>query len=47
MNDPKKAIVEAKNPHDDKEYVFCRYVIRNGKRYYPKNAKFFRFPKKK
>ena len=23
--------------------VFCRYVIRNGKRIYPKHAKYFRF----
>ena len=23
--------------------VFCRYVVRNGKRIYPKNARFFHF----
>lgn len=23
--------------------VFCRYVTRNGKRIYPKNARFFHF----
>jgi hypothetical protein len=23
--------------------VFCRYITRNGKRIYPKNAKFFHF----
>jgi len=23
--------------------VFCRYIIKNGKRIYPKNAKFFHF----
>jgi len=29
--------------------VFCRYIVRNGKRIYPKNAKYFHFwvkPKK-
>ena len=29
------------------EYVFCRYVRRNGKIIYPKNKEFFRFPKPK
>jgi hypothetical protein len=23
--------------------VFCRYIVRNGKRIYPKNARFFHF----
>ena len=29
--------------------IFCRYIVKNGKRIYPKNAKFFHFfvrPKK-
>lgn len=29
------------------EYVFCRYIEKNGKRYYPKKSQFFRFPKPK
>jgi len=32
---------------DDQEYVFCRYIKKNGKIIYPKKAKFFKFPKKK
>lgn len=23
--------------------IFCRYIVKNGKRIYPKNAKFFHF----
>ena len=29
------------------EYVFCRYITKNGKRIYPKHAKFFKFLAKK
>jgi hypothetical protein len=29
------------------EYVFCRYIRKNGKIIYPKNSKFFRFPNPK
>lgn len=29
------------------EYVFCRYIVKNGKRIYPKKSQFFRFPKPK
>lgn len=29
----------------NQEYIFCRYVVRNGKKIYPKRSKFFRFPK--
>lgn len=36
-----------KNKGDDMEYIYCRFIRRNGKIIYPKNAKFFRFPKKK
>ena len=32
---------------NDDGYVYTPYVTRNGVRIYPKNAKFFRFPKKK
>ena len=32
-------------PHDDGVYklVFCKYIVKNGKRIYPKNAKCFCF----
>ena len=33
--------------NDDQEYVYCRYIKKNGKIIYPKNAKLFKFPKKK
>jgi hypothetical protein len=29
--------------HNGLVEVFCRYITRNGKRIYPKNAKFFHF----
>ncbi len=25
-------------------YVFCKYIVKNGKTIYPKNGKVFRFP---
>lgn len=25
------------------KYIYCRYIIRNGKRIYPKHARVFRF----
>ena len=31
----------------NQEYIFCRYIVRNGKRIYPKRSRFFRFPKPK
>ena len=34
------------NPECDK-HVICRYIIRNGKRVYPKKAKYFSFCTKK
>lgn len=38
MGDPKKPDEAAE------EYIFCRYIVKNGKRIYPKNAKVFRIP---
>ena len=32
-----------KNPPPGYREVFCRYITRNGKRIYPKNAKVFHF----
>ncbi len=32
-----------KNPNDNKVRVFCKYIIRNGKRIYPKNGTCFSF----
>jgi hypothetical protein len=32
---------------DGYKEVFCRYITKNGKRIYPKNAKFFHFFVKK
>lgn len=29
--------------HSGQVEVFCRYITRNGKRIYPKSAKFFHF----
>jgi hypothetical protein len=29
------------------QVVYCRYITRNGRRIYPKNARFFRFIVKK
>lgn len=37
-------------PNNDMIEVFARYITRNGKRIYPKNAKYFHFwvkPKKR
>lgn len=30
-------------PGDDRIEVFCHYIVKNGKRIYPKRAKFFHF----
>jgi len=30
------------DPPKGYKYVFCRYIVKNGKRIYPKNAKCFR-----
>jgi len=35
------------NSMDRKDFVYCAYVVRNGKKVYPRKAKVFRFPKKK
>lgn len=38
-----------KEQNDGKVEVFCRYIVKNGKKIYPKNGKFFHFfaePKK-
>lgn len=39
----------SKRPEADssEEYIFCPYITKNGKRYYPKNVKFFKFLKPK
>jgi hypothetical protein len=37
-----------KDKNDDViEYVIVRYITKNGKRIYPKNGKYFKFPKRK
>ena len=28
--------------NENNEYIFCRYITKNGKRIYPKKSKFFR-----
>lgn len=35
--------IEPKKTEDGMIEIFCRYIMRNGKRIYPKNAKFFHF----
>lgn len=30
--------------NENNGYIFCRYIKKNGKTIYPKNARFFRFP---
>jgi hypothetical protein len=30
--------------NETQEFIICRYVIRKGKKVYPKSGKFFRFP---
>lgn len=37
------SIFFAENETPGFKVVYCRYVVRNGKRVYPKNARFFRF----
>ena len=37
---------EQKSPLDY-ELVICRYIVRNGKKIYPKNKRYFRFWVKK
>ena len=32
------------NTNDDGQYIYRRYIIKNGKRIYPKNARAFRIP---
>lgn len=29
------------------EYIYCPYIIRNGKKIFPKKSKVFRFPRTK
>ncbi len=36
--------VSSKTPENG-DFVYCRYVHRNGKIIYPKHAKFFKFPR--
>lgn len=31
----------------ESDYVFVKYITKNGRRVYPKRAKAFRFPRKK
>lgn len=38
---PMKSLEEGRDR--DGEWVYCPYVVRNGKRIYPRNARFFRF----
>ncbi|MGA9363779.1 MAG: hypothetical protein WBW16_05355 [Bacteroidota bacterium] len=35
---------DAKPANNGEQYIFCAYVVRNGKVIYPKNAKVFRIP---
>ncbi len=32
------------NSNDSEQYIYCKYIIRNGKKVYPKNAKVFKIP---
>lgn len=34
------------NKRESSDYVFCAYIVRNGKVIYPRKAKVFRFRKK-
>ncbi len=31
------------NENDGKKEIFCRYIVKNGKKIYPKKGKFFHF----
>lgn len=35
---------ESTSQRDEQEYVYCTYIVRNGKVIYPKRSKYFRFP---
>nr|DAO36929.1 MAG TPA: hypothetical protein [Caudoviricetes sp.] len=35
----------SQNTPNETDFVFCRFIRRNGKIIYPKNAKFFKFPR--
>ena len=36
-------LYKAKNVRPEGYYVYCRYIVKNGKRIYPKKSKVFRF----
>lgn len=36
--------VATEQPNDSKQYIYCKYIIKNGKVIYPKNAKVFKIP---
>ena len=46
MKSPERNPMKKKTSADYRE-VFCRYIVRNGKIIYPKNAKVFHFFVKK
>jgi hypothetical protein len=29
---------------DNEQYIYCKYIVKNGKRIYPKNASVFKIP---
>lgn len=35
--------MEDQTQKDGKIRIFCRYIVKNGKRIYPKNSRFFSF----
>ena len=36
----------ATNNSGDGQYIYCKYIVKNGKRIYPKKSKVFRIPVK-
>lgn len=36
--------VATAQPNDSTQYIYCKYIIKNGKVIYPKNAKVFKIP---
>lgn len=45
MSKTLKSCEISQNTPNETDFVFCRFVRRNGKIIYPKNAKFFKFPR--
>lgn len=31
-------------PNGNEQYIYCKYIVKNGKRIYPKNGSVFKIP---